>query len=82
MPYRVESKDVSARPAAVVKFTASVPEMGERMGAAFGEVMQYVTQSGAQSPGQRLLTASSWAVSASTFGPGSSSPLRSRATAA
>ncbi len=54
MPYRVEIKEVAARPAAVVRFTAGVPEMGDKMGAAFGQVMQYVAQAGAQIAGPAI----------------------------
>jgi len=54
MPYRVEIKEVTARPAAVVRFTAGVPEMGEKMGTAFGQVMQYLTQAGVQIAGPAI----------------------------
>jgi effector-binding domain-containing protein len=51
MPYEVEIKDVAARHAAVVRFEAAGSEMGEKLGEAFGAVMQHVFQAGAQLPG-------------------------------
>lgn len=47
MPYDVEIKDLPAQPAAVVRFTAHVSEMGDHLGKAFGATMEYIQQSGA-----------------------------------
>ena len=54
MPYNVEIKTSEAQPLAVVKFTAGVAEMGDKIGAAFGEVMQYLMQTGAQIAGPAI----------------------------
>ena len=54
MPYNVEIKTTEAQPLAVVKFTAGVAEMGDKIGAAFGEVMQYLMQTGAQIAGPAI----------------------------
>lgn len=51
MPHTVEIKDVAERHVAAVKFTAAASEMAEKFGAAFGEVMQYIAQVGAQLAG-------------------------------
>jgi effector-binding domain-containing protein len=47
MPYTVEFKDLPERPAAVVRFTAHVSEMGDHLGRAFGAVMQHIESTGA-----------------------------------
>ena len=54
MPYNVEIKQIESRPVAAVKFTAGVAEMASKFGAAFGQIMQYVTQSGAQIAGPAI----------------------------
>jgi effector-binding domain-containing protein len=47
MAYEVEVKEVTAQPAAVVRFTAAVPEMGEHLGRAFTAAMAYIQSAGA-----------------------------------
>ncbi len=54
MPYKVEIKEVAAKTAAVVLFTAGVPEMGQKIGEAFAAVMQYVTETNAQIAGPAI----------------------------
>jgi effector-binding domain-containing protein len=51
MPYETEIKEVAARPTAVIQFAAAGSEMGEKLGEAFGAVMQYVSKAGAQIAG-------------------------------
>ena len=51
MPYDVEIKELAARSAAVVRFTAHVSEMGDHLGKAFGVTMQHIEASGSDIAG-------------------------------
>ena len=51
MAYEVEIKELSARPAAVVSFTAAVSEMGELLGRAFSAVQEHFDASGIEAAG-------------------------------
>lgn len=54
MAYNVEIKDLPARPAAVVRFTAHVSEMGDHLGKAFGAVAQHIEATSAGFAGPAL----------------------------
>lgn len=51
MVYEIETRNVPAFYLAAVKFTATIPEIGQHIGPAFGAVMQYLERTGVQTLG-------------------------------
>jgi effector-binding domain-containing protein len=56
MSYQIEVKRLDKHNVAAVRFRASIAEMPQHMGAAFGDVMGYLTRTGIQPEGPAVAT--------------------------
>lgn len=54
MPYTIELKHPTRRHLAVVRFRTTIPEIGTRMSAAFGDVMRYLQRHGVPTDGPAI----------------------------